>query len=118
MIHYPRFIKLSMQQKLIDISMKQLVSLFFDVNTAKNFEYVNLLQNDQIRTGAVKGQRKGTSALCVKVQQMQKKNLINGLFSNLKCQASSTGLMVRQEQNPDAKKQMNNSATELPPMSV
>lgn len=64
------------------------MNLFFDVNTAKNFEYVNLFQNDDIKVNSMKGVRK-TNALSVNIQQMQKKNFITNLISKVKNQVNS-----------------------------
>lgn len=75
--------------------MKDLINLFFDINTAKNFEYVNLFQTDdpnRIGSSAIKGRRKTNQALGVNIQQLQKKNFINGLVNKVK---GDVGIMVK-----------------------
>lgn len=63
--------------------MRDLNNIYIDVNTAKNFEYINLFHNDDLRvSSSTKG--KGNKALNVNIQHMQKKNFINNLIYRVK----------------------------------
>lgn len=55
------------------------MNLFVDANTAKNIEYMNLFQNDEVKiTSTVKIKR--NQSLNPTQLQLKKKNLANGLL--------------------------------------
>jgi len=59
--------------------MKDLNNLFIDINTAKNFEYINLFQNDEVKiTNTIK--IKKNNSLNPTQQHLKKKNIANGLI--------------------------------------